>query len=165
MEWLLLIPVIAAFLLSFLLVLLSLPGNFMLAGLAFFYGLGTGFSEVTGRVVLVLLGVAVIGELLEFGAGILFSRKYGASVPGALGSVAGGIAGGVIGAGAGLLLALPGAFIGAFAGAFIVEYLRFQKLESAARAGTGAFFGRIAGILFKGLAGCAICVIFLASVL
>jgi len=165
MEWLLLIPVLAAFLVSFLFVLLGLPGNFLLVGLALLYGLGTGFSEITGRVMLMLLGAAVVGELLEFASGIIFSRKYGASIPGALGSVAGGIAGGVIGAGAGLVLALPGAFLGAFAGAFLVEYLRFRKLENAARAGTGAFFGRIAGVLFKGLAGCVICIIFLSSVI
>ena len=68
MEWLLLIPVLAAFLVSFLFVLLGLPGNFLLVGLALLYGLGTGFSEITGRVMLMLLGAAVVGELLEFSA-------------------------------------------------------------------------------------------------
>src|SRR3972149_4017462 len=69
--------------------------------------------------------LAIVGEVLEYGLGILGAKKRGATKGAIIASIIGGIAGAIIGApflfGIGSII---GAFLGAFAGAFLLEYLQ-----------------------------------------
>ena len=137
-------------LLASLLVYLGLGGNFIVVGLALVHALITGFDPIGWPLLGVLLGIAVLGELIEFGLGNFYVLKKGASGLG----TAGGFAGGLLGALGGnsimpLAGAVLGSFVGAFAGCVLGEYWSRQRLEPSLRVGTHAFVGRLLAILVK----------------
>ena len=142
------------------------PGNFIILGASILLGWYEGFKEVTITVLAVLLGLALLGELVEFILGILGAKKYKSSNKAIAGSIVFGIIGGILGIpfffGIGAVI---GAFIGAFAGAFLVEFLLEKNVDRAMKSGWGAFLGRLAGTFFKGAIGIAMIVIVIASVL
>jgi uncharacterized protein YqgC (DUF456 family) len=143
----------------------GLPGNFIILGASFLLGWYGGFNEVTVTVLIVLAGLALIGELIEFVLGVYGSKRYKSSNKAILGSIVFGIAGGVLGLpfflGVGAVI---GAFLGAFAGAFLVELLVQRKVDSAVKSGWGAFIGRVAGAVSKAAIGMTMIVITVVSV-
>jgi uncharacterized protein YqgC (DUF456 family) len=133
-----------------LLVYLGLGGNFIIIGLALVHALVTGFDPIGWPLLGVLLGLALVGELIEFVLGNFYVLKKGASGVG----TAGGFVGGLLGAVAGnSLLPLAGAVLGSFVGAFLGcvagEFWRRQRVEPSLRIGTHAFIGRLLAILVK----------------
>jgi len=133
-----------------LLVYLGLGGNFILVGLALAHALITGFDPIGWTLLGVLLGIALLGELIEFILGNFYVLKKGASGRG----TAGGFVGGLLGALAGNSIlpvagAVLGSFVGAFAGCVLGEYWHRQRLEPSLRVGTHAFVGRLLAILVK----------------
>ena len=137
-----------ALVLGLVVIPLGLPGTFVIFGAALVYGLATRFGgAITWPMLLILLAMAVLAELVEFLLGTFTVLRFGASRWGVLGTLAGGILGAAWGSAAlpvfGTLL---GAFAGAFLGAFILEYMHRQDRAGAARAGLGAFVGRVLGI-------------------
>lgn len=128
----------------------GLPGNFIVLGAAVAYAFGTHFSQFGWGYLLVLAGLAVLGEILEFLFGTFTSVRYGGSRWSAFGSFVGGVGGAIVGTG---LFPLVGTVIGAFLGAFLLAFLfeyAFRRREGeAARAGFGAFVGRILGLSTK----------------
>jgi uncharacterized protein YqgC (DUF456 family) len=147
-------------LLGIVLVPLGLPGTFVICAAALFYGLATGFAEITLKTVILLLGAALFAEGIEALAGIAGAKRYGSGNWAVAASIAGGIAGAVAGAplffGAG---SIPGALAGAFAAAFAVELLGGKSSGEAFRAGWGTFVGRLAGTIVKGAVAVAMTVI------
>lgn len=141
------------FLLLLALVLLlhifSLPANWVLLGLVIVWKLfhpellGWGF-------ILLLLGIAAFGELLEFVAQAYGAKRYGSTNRGNLGGIIGAIAGAIVGApflfGLG---AVFGALIGAYAGCFAFETGQGRSNAEASRAAWGAFWGKFFGMAFK----------------
>jgi len=126
---------------------LGFPGTFVIFADALVYGLITGFrGAITWPVLLILLGLAVLSELFEFLLGTFTTLKFGASRWGVIGTLIGGILGAAWGS---ALLPVVGtvlgALAGAFLGAFILEMIHRSDQSRAARAGTGAFVGRILG--------------------
>ena len=79
------------FLWSFLLiaaslfVYLGLGGTFIIIGLALVHALFTGFDPITWKLLLVLLGLALLGEGIEFVVGTFYVAKKGASKAGVIG--------------------------------------------------------------------------------
>jgi uncharacterized protein YqgC (DUF456 family) len=128
--------------------LLGFPGTFLIFGDALIYGLVTRFrGGITANFLLLLLAITLFAELVEFLLGTFTTLKFGASRWGVLGTLAGGILGAAWGSAA---IPLVGTFIGAiggaFLGAFLLEYLHREDHVLAARAGFGAFVGKILGM-------------------
>ena len=149
---------------TWLLNLLTLPGNWFVVGLAagfawlFPVELGRG---IEWRTVVILAAIAAAGEIVEFAAGATGAAKKGASRRAVALSLVGAVVGGV----AGLLVGVPipvigplvvavfGGAIGAFAGAYLGELWKGRGEDQRIAAGQGAFKGRLWGTLGKLAAG------------
>ena len=133
-----------------LFVYLGLGGNFIILGLALIHALVTGFDPISWTLLGVLLGLALLGEGLEFVVGTFWVARRGASRAGVISAFIGGLAGAAVGNG---LLPIVGAVLGSFCGAFLGaiggEYVQQQRLEPSLRIGGHAFLGRLIAILIK----------------
>jgi len=85
--------------------------------------------------------LAIFAYMIDFIAGSLGAKKFGASRRASLGAA--------IGAVAGIFFGLPGIIIGPFIGAFIAELSFRKKLQPAGEAGIGAWLGLLAGTAAK----------------
>lgn len=143
----------------------GLPGNFIILADSVLYSWYGGFREITLKVIIVLILLAILGETFEFLIGVLGAKKHRASKVAIGGSIAGGVVGAICGApflfGIGSIL---GAFMGAFAGAFLVEFFRGKGLDQAIESGRGAFLGRVGGTITKGAIGVVMITIAIVSV-
>ncbi len=127
-----------------LFVYLGLGGSFIVLGLAVNHAVATGFDPLTGPWLLILLGLALLGELLEFVIGTFFVAQKGASKAGVIAAFVGGLVGALVGNSVVPVIgAVIGSFGGAFAGAVFGEYQRYQRLEPSLRVGGYAFLGRV----------------------
>jgi uncharacterized protein YqgC (DUF456 family) len=88
--------------------------------------------------------------LLDFLAGMLGAKKFGATWRGMVGAVIGGVIG--------LFFALPGIIMGPFLGAMILEMTGGKEFKIAAKAGAGAVIGLLLGVIGK----FSICVMMIA---
>jgi len=150
MEWLWVTFYLVLVWLGVLICLLGLPGPFLITGASALAGWSTGWQGVHLWLVLVFFLLATIAEILDQWLGVASARSYGSSRAGMWGSFLGGLVGALVGMPVPFVGSLLGAFIGAFAGAFLLEWLiSRKKLLPAARAGYGAFRGRIGAAVFK----------------
>lgn len=166
MDYVLLALYILVSLAGLISLIFGLPGTFIILGASVLYGWYGGFSEITVRVIIILVVLALAGELIEFLLGILGSKKYESSNRAIVGSIIFGIIGAVMGApfffGIGAVI---GAFAGAFAGAILMELSQGKKMDEAIKSGWGAFLGRVAGTISKGAVGIAMIAITVLAVL
>lgn len=137
--------------LAMMLHLFSLPANWLILGLLALWkwlfpetpNMDIGFFLLVG-------GLAVAAEVLELGAQLVGSKRYGGSGRGALGGLVGGIAGAILGAsfffGFG---ALFGALGGAYLGCLVFELGMGRPLDVARKAALGTFIGRFLGLAIK----------------
>ena len=147
-----------------LVLVFGIPGTWIILADAAFYGWVTNFRAVTGKTLLVLLALAICGELLEFSLSFFGLKRLKPSKGVIIVSLLCGFITAVLMAplffGLG---ALFGALIGTFGGAFIVEYLTEKHLNHAARIGWGALIGRLAGFFSKFAIASAMIVIILTN--
>ena len=127
-------------------VVLGLSGNFILLGLALLVAWIGHFEHLTLVGWLALLGFAILGEVVEAFLGVAAARRFGASRWGMIGTFLGGILGAAVGT---AWIPLLGSLVGALVGAFAGELLKGQGTGPSAKAGTGAFVGRVAASAFK----------------
>jgi uncharacterized protein YqgC (DUF456 family) len=141
------------------LVVLGLPGTWMMAAFA---GLFAWWQWDPSRgptdqflgvpVLIAVLGLALVGEIVEFAAGAAGAKRAGASGWGAIGALIGALVGGLA---ATFMIPIPivgsliGACGGAAAGAWICELAIGRPHEQAVRSGIGAGVGRFKGTLAK----------------
>jgi uncharacterized protein YqgC (DUF456 family) len=141
------------------LVILGLPGTWLMAGLAGLFAWwqwdparGSADQFLGVPVLVTLLALAVVGEIVEFAAGAAGAKRAGASGWGAIGALIGAIVGGLT---ATLAIPIPvvgsliGACAGAAAGAWLCELAIGRSHEQAVRSGVGAGIGRFKGTLAK----------------
>jgi len=147
---------------AWLTTLVTLPGNWLIVGLAslfawlFSAGVDVG-RGITWATVFVLLGLAAVGEVIEFMASAAGAAKQGASrravvlaIVGAMvGSIAGLFVGMPIPVIGSLIAAVLGGAAGAFAGAYLGEAWKGRGEDERFAAGRGAFAGRIWGTVTK----------------
>jgi len=131
------------------LVLVGLAGAVLpaLPGLPFVFGglWALAFATDYERVGMVTLGVLavlmVIGLLLDFVAGSLGAKKFGASPQ--------AVAGSLVGAFVGAFFGLPGLVLGPFIGAVAGEIKARSSVGQATVSGIGAWIGLMLGIVAK----------------
>ena len=149
-RWLLLGLWILALLVAPLLTILGLSGNFVIVGLALLHALATGFAPLSWPFLLLLLGLALLGEVVEAVVGTVYVARKGASRHGVLGAFVGGLIGAVAGgAVVPVAGAVAGGFVGSFLGAVLGQYVRERRLEPSLRIGWHAFAGKTLASLFK----------------
>ncbi len=134
-----------------LLNLLTLPANWIMVALVFIWRFANPHPGAMDVVYLVsVVGLAVLGEVIEFVAQAWGTKKYGSTNSGMFGGIVGAIAGAILCApflfGLG---ALFGALIGAWIGCYLVERLRGRSAAEAWQAAKGAMVGRFLGIVIK----------------
>jgi uncharacterized protein YqgC (DUF456 family) len=134
------------------LVLPGLPGAPLLFAGLWLAAWAEGFAHV-GRGTLVALAVlAAATWAVDFAAGALGAKRFGASRRAA--------AGAAIGAVVGLFLGLPGLVLGPFLGAVLGELSAERGLRDASRAGVGATLGLAIGLAAKMALGVTMIVLF-----
>jgi len=168
MEWMLYIVAVLFLLLGavcVVLVALQLPGGWIMLALAVLIEFCDGAYLPEERdqtfawwVLGAVVGCLLLGELLEFIAGVLGAKRGGASRAGMVGSLIGGIVGALslggvmsIIPGVGTVLGvLLGALAGTFAGAVIGEIgVARQTMRGSMKPAIGASIGRIMGTASK----------------
>ncbi|TWT98866.1 DUF456 domain-containing protein [Neorhodopirellula pilleata] len=161
---------------AWLLNLISLPGNWLaVLALAVYAWLGpeTGRVGVGLLPVIAAFGLGLVGELFEFAAGAVGASRAGASRRATLYSIIGSIVGAITGGIVGLpvpvigpvLAALLFGGLGATAGAMFAEWNDGRSWRENWRIGRAAFWGRTTGTVGKMVAGLAIVLICLFSVI
>lgn len=132
------------------LTILTLPGTWLAVVVA---ALCTWWQPnlMSWWVVVAALALAVLAEIVEFGASAVGTAKAGGTKHGGIGSLIGGIAGAIFGApfffGLG---AIPGAVIGAFVGAVVGEKgIGKRSWADSAKSGKGAAVGRLVATVLK----------------
>lgn len=132
-----------------LLIPFGLPGLWLIVLGVLGYGWLTGFRTLSAGFVALVVGLALLGELVEAWIGFRFAQRYGGSSRAGWGALVGGLIGAVMGVPVPVIGSVIGGFVGAFAGAALFEYSRARKSEGAVRAGWGAVLGRAAAVAVK----------------
>lgn len=140
---------IALMLAALFLLVIGLPGNWIILGLALAWSLLSGASFGWQFFVVPVL-LAVLGEVAEFAAGHFGGKRFGGTGKGSIGGIIGALVLGIMCApimfGLGALL---GALAGGFLGSFIFEKLNGMETAKALRAAFGTMLGRFGGFLAK----------------
>jgi uncharacterized protein YqgC (DUF456 family) len=142
-----------------LLAVLGLPGLWVMVLGVIGYGWLTGFHTVGVATIAIVVGLALLGEIVEWWLGFWFAERYGGSRRAGWGALLGGIVGAVVGVPVPVIGSVIGAFVGSFVGAAAFEYTRQLSAGVALRAGWGAVLGRAAAAALKMALGLAIAVI------
>lgn len=136
-------------LIGLLMVPFGLPGTFLIVADAALYGYFTHWARVSVALVLGLLGLAIVGEVLEQLISVRGAARYGGGKAGMWGAFIGGIMGAFAGIPIPIIGNVIGAFVGAFWGALAAEWLKHGKPDVAIRSAYGAFVGRMGAAVIK----------------
>jgi uncharacterized protein YqgC (DUF456 family) len=139
----------AVIILSLILIVLGLPGLWIMVASAVVYNLVVAGDPI-GWFTLVAVGVlALVAELLEFSMTGSYARKYGGSRRAGWGAIIGSIVGAVVGVPVPIVGPVIGAFVGSFIGALIAELTRGSSAGDATRVAKGALIGRVVSTVLK----------------
>ena len=156
---------VACDIVGLVLVPLGLPGLWVMVLGVLGYGWLTEFRSIGVATIVLVLGLAFLGEIIESWVGFRFARRYGGSRRAGWGALVGGIVGAVVGVPVPSVGSVIGAFLGSFAGAALLEYSYSRRAGVAVGAGWGAMLGRAAAAAVKIALGLVIGVIGLFAVL
>ena len=143
-------------------ILFNLPGMWLMILFAVLLEWWLPGEFLFGWTVLwVAVGLAVLGEVLEFVLGAAGSRQAGGSTRGAVLAIIGSIVGGILGTALPIPLVgtLLGSCLGAFAGALLGDLWVGRPLFQSIGAGRGAAVGRLWGTAAKLAVGAVIAVV------
>ena len=142
--------------------LITLPGNWIIAALTVLFALLVRNSAGEGLnwwCVGVIVGLAVLGEVIEIAAGAAGAAKSGGSRRGMVLAVVGAMAGSITGAFLGTSIPVPlignligavlGGAVGAFGGAYTGEYWKGKNESERLAVGKAAMIGRVLGTVGK----------------
>lgn len=119
----------------------ALPG----APLIFLGIVGVAWADDFTRIglpgLLVTGAIAVVISIVDYTAGILGAKRFGASYW--------GLAGAFVGLVVGLFFGFPGIVLGPVVGAVLLEYLKDPDVKRAAKIGTGTLIGFVVGTAVK----------------
>jgi uncharacterized protein len=142
---------VLAILVGLVLDLLGLFGNWIIFAAIALAWLLTGFEHFGILCLLILLGLAVLGEVFETASASYGAARFGGSKGTMVSTLVGAIAGAILGSPwfpvVGTLL---GALLGAFIGAALYEFVVNERhAKGAAWTGFGAALGKVAGVFAK----------------
>jgi len=140
---------VGAGLVGLVLIPFGLPGLWVIVLGILGYGWLTDFRTLSVGLVVLVVGLAIVGEVVEAWVGFRFARRYGGSSRAGWGALVGGLVGAIIGVPVPLVGSVIGGFVGAFVGAGLFEYTRLRQSGIAAKAGWGAVLGRAAAVAVK----------------
>lgn len=144
MSWDILLYILAALLMvvGFLgVVLPALPGlPLVFVGMLLAAWVGD-FAAISVTSVIVLGGLALMAQLIDFIAGVLGAQRVGASRAGLIGAAIGTVIG--------IFFGLPGLLLGPFIGAVVGEVAHGRAVGLASRVGVGTWIGMIVGAVAK----------------
>lgn len=145
--------------LTLLLNIITLPANWIMLGfICIWKFIGPTTSNMNSFFFVLLFGLVILGELIEYITQSWGSKKYGSSTSGMWAGLFGALVGAILGLPFLLGLgALMGALFGAWLGCYLMELANGRNREEASRAAKGALIGRLLGIIIK----CAIGIIIL----
>jgi len=144
---------IGAGLIGLVLIPLGLPGLWVILLGIVGYGWLTDFQTLSAAFLIVIIALAILGEVFEAWIGFRYAQKYGGSKRAGWGALVGGLVGAIMGVPIPIIGSVIGGFIGAFAGAALFEYTAARRTGGAVRAGWGAVLGRAAAAAFKTAVG------------
>lgn len=155
--------------------LIGLPGNWLVIAAAALYAYfmpADSRLDVTLWTLLGLVGLALIGEAVEFVAGALGAKKAGGSRRSAALALLGSMAGGLFGLTVGLPIPIVGSIaaallfagLGALGGAVLGEQWKGRTLDQSLRVGESAFWGRILGTFGKTVIGALMIIVLVVAV-
>jgi len=122
------------------------PGIPLIYGGFILYGLVSGWKAYGADAMIFWGIVTAFMVFLDYYAGALGAKKYGASMAGIWGSIIGGILGVIF-------LGFVGIILGPLLGAVIGELLFGKSQRDAWKSGWGTLIGFLAGSLFKLIVG------------
>jgi uncharacterized protein len=138
-------------------ILPAIPGTPLIFGTALVYGIYEGFHQ-TSLTMMVILGlITILSILIDYFAGVVGAKKYGASKYGTWGAIIGGVIG--------IFFGIIGLFIGPFLGAVIGELVAGKQINDSLKIGFGSFMGLIGGSLLKFTLAVIMIIYFLYTVL
>jgi uncharacterized protein YqgC (DUF456 family) len=150
MHWLYYILLLLISIGSLALVVVTLPGLWVMTAAAAVYALLTHEAFIGHKSLIALFLLALVAEVIELTAGGAAAKKAGGSRRAAIGALLGGIVGGIIGSFVlPLVLTIVGICIGSFVGAALGEITVAREATQALRVGWGAAKGRLFGVLLK----------------
>lgn len=133
--------------------LLGIPGLWLMVVATVLYSLATGGVVLSWQTVLMVAGLALASEVVEFVAGAAGSKTAGGTWRGIVGALVGGLAGGIVGVPIPIVGPLLGAVLGAALGAGVLELTGKSDLRQAGNVALGAAKGRAWGIASKATFG------------
>ena len=138
-----------ALIVSLILIVLGLPGLWIMVASAVTYNLIVSGDPI-GWVTLVIVGVlALVAELLDISLTGRYARRYGGSRRAGWGAIIGSIVGAMVGFPVPIVGPVIGAFIGSFVGALIAEFTGGSSAGDATRVAKGALIGRVVSTVLK----------------
>jgi uncharacterized protein YqgC (DUF456 family) len=138
-------------------VLPIVPGTTVILGAAVIHRLMVGADKSIGWGTIVLLvGLTIVTYALDFLAGYVGARVFGATKWGTFGAIAGGLVG--------IFFGLAGLLCGPVIGAIVGELVAGKRLINAGRAGWGSLLGHIGAMVAKLGIGLGMIVLFLMRV-
>jgi len=138
-----------ALIVSLILIVLGLPGLWIMVASAVTYNLIVPGDPI-GWVTLVIVGVlALVAELLDISLTGRYARRYGGSRRAGWGAIIGSIVGAMVGFPVPIIGPVIGAFIGSFVGALIAEFTGGSSAGDATRVAKGALIGRAVSTVLK----------------
>jgi Uncharacterized protein conserved in bacteria len=154
----------AVIILSLILIVLGLPGLWIMVGTAVTYNIVVGGDPIGWFSLVAVCILALVAEMLELTLTGRYARKYGGSRRAGWGAIIGGIVGAMVGIPIPIIGSVIGAFLGSFCGALVAELTGGSSTGSATRVATGALIGRVVSTGLKIGIGFAIGVwIFIAA--
>jgi uncharacterized protein len=115
-----------------------LPGPLFVVAGALVWAVATDFETIAAGRLAILALIAVAAFVLDFVAGALGARRYGASRWGVIGAIVGSVVG--------LFFGPVGLVVGCIVGAVAGELLRGGDVDRSLRSGVGAVIGLLAGL-------------------
>lgn len=128
---------------------LGLPGTWVIFGDALLYSLIRDFQTSDVKVLLIVGGLALLGEGIEFLSGIVGAKREQVPNGAIIASLIGGIVGAIIGLPVVLIGSVLGLLLGTFLGALIYCLFKTPGVQPAVRMAWATLFSRVIALFAK----------------
>jgi uncharacterized protein YqgC (DUF456 family) len=139
----------AVIVLSLILIVLGLPGLWIMVATAVVYNMIVPGDPIGWFSLVAVAVLALAAELLEFTMTGRDARTYGGSKRAGWGAILGGIVGAMVGFPVPIVGPVIGAFVGSFVGALVAELTGGASAGDATRVAKGALIGRVMSTVLK----------------